>query len=119
MKIVGVGPGNRRRDKRVDLRPIRVELEGQVYETLDWSLGGFLIEGYEGKRRIGDPVTVGLSVKAGDKTYEHVVRAEIVRIHRDGGRLAANFTDLEAEAVDTLEGWLTGRLQRMARRKAG
>jgi hypothetical protein len=119
MKIVGVGAANRRRDKSVDVRPIQVELEGRRYETVDWSLGGFLIEGYQGDRRPGQPITVGLTVSAGGRVFEHVARAEIVRIHTDTGRLAANFTDLDAAAVDTLEGWLTGRLQRQARRKAG
>jgi hypothetical protein len=119
MKIIGVGATNRRRDKRVEARPVQVELEGRRYDTLDWSLGGFLIEGYDGRRRPGEPVMVGLTIKAGDRTYEHVVRAEIVRITGQNGRLAANFVDVDAETLDLLEGWMTGRLLRSARRRTG
>lgn len=119
MKIIGVGVTNRRRDRRIEARPIQVELEGRRYDTLDWSLGGFLIDGYDGRRRPGEPVTVGLTVRAGERTYEHVVRAEIVRITGEAGRLAANFIDPDTQTLDLLESWMTGRLLRSARRKTG
>jgi hypothetical protein len=115
MKIVGVGTTNRRRDSRTRSCPIRIEIEGRVYDSLDWSLGGFLIEGYEGRRRPGEEITVGLSVDAGGRRHEHVARAEIVRLAPQTGTLAARFEALDAHTVDMLEGWLTGRLRRRAR----
>ena len=50
MKIVGIQLSNRRRDKRVSVMPIQIELEGKVYTAIDWSLGGFLIEVREPRR---------------------------------------------------------------------
>lgn len=112
MKIVGVDMANRRRDKRVETWPILIELEGKVYPTVDWSLGGFLIEGYDGRRRRGEEITVGILVQAGTEQLSHVARAEIVRRDVQAGHLAANFIGLDNATVDTLEGWLTGRLRR-------
>ena len=118
MKIVGVDMANRRRDKRVETWPILIELEGKVYPTVDWSLGGFLIDGYEGRRRRGEEITVGILVKAGAERLSHVARAEIVRRDVLAGHLAANFIGLDNATVDTLEGWLTGRLRRRMLRGA-
>ena len=112
MKIVGVETANRRRDKRVDTWPILIELEGKMYATVDWSLGGFLIDGYDGKRRRGEEITVGILVKAGQSELSHVARAEIVRRNFETGQLAANFMLLDNATLDTLEGWMTGRLRR-------
>ena len=117
MKIVGVEAANRRRDRRVETWPILIELEGKVYPTIDWSLGGFLIDGYDGKRRAGDEVTVGILVKAGTAEFSHVARAEIARRSRITGRLAANFVGLDNATLDTLEGWMTGRLRRRLQRR--
>jgi predicted component of type VI protein secretion system len=120
MKIVGTQVSNRRRDRRVSTVPIAIELEGKVYTSLDWSLGGFLIEGYDGKRRPGQEVTVGIQVVAGETELNHVARAEIVRVDLGTNQLAANFTALDNATLNTLEGWLTGRLRRQAlRQKAG
>ena len=44
MKIIGIQLRNQRRDKRVSVMPIQIELEGEVYTAIDWSLGGFLID---------------------------------------------------------------------------
>ena len=118
MKIVGVEMANRRRDKRVETWPILIELEGKVYPTVDWSLGGFLIDGYDGKRRRGEEITVGILVKAGTEQLSHVARAEIVRRDVLAGHLAANFIGLDNATVDTLEGWLTGGLRRRMLRGA-
>lgn len=119
MKVVGLELANRRRDKRVEVWPILVELEGKVYPTIDWSLGGFLIEGYDGARRRGEEITVGILVKAGTAELSHVVRAEVVRRNVTTGQLAANFIMLDNATVDTLEGWMTGRLRRKMLKSGG
>ena len=105
-----------RRDKRIDHISIDIELEAKFFTTLDWSLGGFLIERYEGRRRPGDEITVGIFVRVGDKTYEHVARAGVVRFVPGKNQLACRFLSLEAPVINTLEGHMTGRLKR---RKSG
>ena len=101
-----------RRDRRVNMISIEIELEEQFYTTIDWSLGGFLIEGYEGRRRPVDVVTIGITVKVGEETYEHAARAGVVRFVPGKNQLAARFLRLDAATVNTLEGHMTGRLRR-------
>lgn len=101
-----------RRDRRIDAISLEIELEEQFFTTVDWSLGGFLIEGYEGRRRPGEVVTIGITVKVGEETYEHAARAGVVRFVPDKNQLAARFLRLDPATVNTLEGHMTGRLRR-------
>ena len=101
-----------RRDRRIDAISLEIELEKQFFTTIDWSLGGFLIEGYEGRRRPGDIIIIGITVKVGEETYEHAARAGVVRFVPDKNQLAARFLRLDAATVNTLEGHMTGRLRR-------
>ncbi len=101
-----------RRDKRIDAISLEIELEEQFYTTVDWSLGGFPIEGYEGRRRPVDVVTIGITVKVGEETYKHVASAAVVRFVPGKKQLAAHFLRLDAATVNTLEGHMTGRLRR-------
>ena len=101
-----------RRDRRIDTISLEIELEEQFYTTVDWSLGGFLIEGYEGRRQPGEVVTIGITVKVGEETYEHTARVGVVRLVPDKNQLAARFLRLDAATVNTLEGYMTGRLRR-------
>ena len=112
MKVVGVRPRERRRDKRLTLRPLTVEFDGKSFETMDWGLGGFLIEGYYGPYMTGDCLHVRVVVDDGKRKFSHFVQVRIRRITRRSGKLAANFIDLDDAAFDTLEGWLSGRLSR-------
>ncbi len=84
--------------------------------TLDWSLGGFLINGYQGEHQPGDEITVGISVTVDDKEFCHVAQAEIIRIESASNQLATNFLELDNAAVNTLDGWMTSRLRRQAQR---
>ncbi len=117
MKIIGIQLRNQRRDKRVSVMPIQIELEGEVYTAIDWSLGGFLIEGYVGRRRPGDEVVIAVQVFTSDVEFNHAASAEVVRIDPLGKQLAANFVGLDSATLADLEGWLTGRLRRKQKRK--
>ena len=116
MKIVGTQLHNRRRDNRVSVMPIQIELKGHSYTTTDWSLGGFLIDGYSGRLSAGDEVMVAIQVIADGVEFSHVARAEVIRNDSRSGQLAANFLQLDSATIATLEGWLTGRLRRKVQR---
>lgn len=114
MKVVGTRIRDRRRNKRLTLRPITVEFDGNSYETMDWGLGGFLIEGYDGQHIPGDELYVTVAVDDGRQTRRHVVEIRVARLAHEYGELAASFIHLDEEAFDALEGWLSGRLTRDA-----
>lgn len=107
-----------RRDRRIEAISLEIELEKRFYTTVDWSLGGFLIEGYEGRRKPGDIVTIGITVRVGEETYEHAARAGVVRIVEDKKQFAGRFLRLDPATVNTLEGYMTGRLRRRKRSAA-
>ncbi len=116
MKVVGTQLSNQRRDTRVSVMPIQIEIEGETYTAVDWSLGGFLIEGYAGGLSAGEEIMIAIQVSTGGVSFNHAARAEVVRINPHGNQLAANFVGLESATLSTLEGWLTGRLRRKIQR---
>lgn len=108
---------DRRKDKRPGNRVITLELEGQFYSTLDWSLGGFMIEGYEGSLEPGKLSPVNIILEDGGDTIERTVTASVISIVRSNlelKQLAAQFNDLSDEAFDLLEGWQSRPSQRGA-----
>lgn len=112
MKIVGTTINERRRDSRPKLPPIKVQIDGKVYATSEWTLGGFLIDKYVGSRRAGGIMTMIVRVEVGDRKFEHFVDAQVVRIDRERMIMAAKFIEMDSDAIETLDGWLTGRLRR-------
>ena len=118
MSVVQTGRAERRRHKRFGKHVITLELDGQFYSTMDWSLGGFSVDGYQGSLQPGNLVPVTIVLETGHQTYEQKVRACIVRNDDNGQKLAAKFNELGSETIDLLDGWQTGRLQRLAAKKS-
>ena len=116
MKIVGKTIVERRRDQRAKLPPITLMVDGVRHVTSEWTLGGFLIRSYSGTRHVGEIIGVRIRVEAGvGRTYEHYADAQVARVERERRQLGARFIKLDEGAVETLEGWLTGRLRRRAK----
>ena len=98
-------------ERHTSYRVITLELEGQFYSTADWSLGGFLIDGYEGALQPGSSTPVSIILEDGSETVEHPATASIVRIVRsdlDLCQLAAKFDDLSDITSGLLENWQSG-----------
>jgi len=111
MNLIQAGNIDRRRDQRSSDRVITLELEGQFYSTLDWSLGGFLIEGYEGALEPGNSAPVSIILEDGSETIEQPATASIVRIVQSDlelRQLAAKFDDLSDDTFGLLESWQSG-----------
>jgi hypothetical protein len=112
MAISRTGLGERRKNKRLYARMITVDFDGEFYATRDWSLGGFLIDGYDGALEPAQTVRVGIILEDGTRTYERAASASVVRTDRENQRLAAKFDAMDDDAVDLLDGWQSGRLRR-------
>jgi hypothetical protein len=115
MSFVQTGMAERRKNKRVGKYVITLELDGQFYSTADWSLGGFGVDGYQGSLQPGNLVPVTIVLETGHQTYEQTALASIVR--NAGQKLAAKFNELGNDALDLLDGWQSGRLQRLDAQK--
>lgn len=116
MRIERTGMAERRRDRRLGIRLITVEFDGQFYATKNWSLGGFLIDGYAGTLQPAETAPVGIIVEDGRRTWERGALVSVVRTEDEGQRLAARFNGLDGATFDLLDGWQSGRLQRRAAR---
>jgi hypothetical protein len=109
---------DRRKDRRIRLRPITMVIENVTYSTMDWGFGGFSIEGYQGNRKAGDFVTATIIINDGQKDVENIAKARITRIEDETRKLAAAFGSLDIKIVSFLDAWLTGRLVRTGGRRS-
>ena len=119
MNFIQAGNIERRRDQRSSDRVITLELEGQFYSTLDWSLGGFLIEGYEGVLQPGTAAPISIILEDGADTIEHLATVSIIRVVESElqlRQLAAKFDDLSDDASGLLESWQSGLLAKLPRK---
>ena len=82
--------------------PIRIDLDGKSYTTVDWSKGGFLIAAYEGPCRPGDHTLIDLTIPTGGRTVRYTAEVVVARISRDDRQLAAKFVRLAQEAKGAL-----------------
>ncbi len=105
MTIVG-SSSYQRKDNRIEI-PIAVSFDGERFQTLDWSLGGFRVQGYKGKllpEQEFKLAGIGFDV---ENIYSLSIDCKVVR-SRDG-QLAASFIELSPQAYDALEALMMRR----------
>ena len=105
MSIVG-SAAYKRKDNRIEV-PIAVSFGGERYQTLDWSLGGFRVEGYKGKLLPDHEFKldgVGFDV---ENVYTLSIDCKVIRSRE--GQLAASFIELTPQAYDALEALMMRR----------
>jgi len=98
-------PGMRDSDRREHLRVTQVELvvrfDGQTYKTSNWSMGGFLIDDYDGALSTGALVTVKGLGRNMRKIGEVNLPARVVR---SGEKvIAVNYLSLDAAGYTFLQ----------------
>jgi len=98
-----VGYREKRKDRRVLFPLLSIRVEGSNFETVDWSFGGFRVEGSAVEIAVGDPVT-------GTLGWNGVRFPFTGRVTRQGGEmreLAVSFTDISDAALMFLDGRLS------------
>lgn len=96
------GPEHRK-DKRLPLPIFTVKVDGAICQTVNWSLGGLLIAGYEGARNEEDPVEIDIKIKDGAADFRMKIAAHVVRVDHSGKRLAIRFQEMSAPIYDFFE----------------
>ena len=92
---------DRRRHRRVYDRPIKVRVEGNKYETVDWSLGGFRIKGYHRTLEIGERLSGKIGPVDGIKAGDFIV--DVVRT-TDDGEVGVRFLEISSEIFLAMSG---------------
>ncbi len=102
---------NARRDRRYPLPPLVITIDDGQYTTINWSLGGFLITGYDRKISPGKPISGRLSLA--DQPIGFEFTAKVVRVGEPvPDQLAVQFTDLDEHGMAVLERIMKRRLFR-------
>lgn len=111
------GPEHRR-DKRMPLPVFSVRISGQTCETLNWSLGGLLIENYDGHLLVEMPVEIEIKIKDEHAEFDMKIEAKVVRNDRENCRLAVKFESLSPTIYDFFERGFSRRFHRRERNPA-
>ena len=107
------GPGERRRHQRVTALSIAVGLDDKSYTSLSWSLGGFIVDGYEGKLSPGALYTIREMALDGACPRPVTARSRVVRFEPPKRRLVVSFLDLDSRAYSLLQEVMSERMRRL------
>ena len=94
-------------DKRVHGSALEVSLDGEKFETTEWSLSGVQVANYFGPLATDDEVEGSLQLLSGVESYPF--KAVVTRRDPTTGQLSLSFTDLSASGFSALEASLMGR----------
>lgn len=99
-----------RSSTRLNNPTLCAQIRGRHYESLNWSLGGILLGGYNGVLSEGEQFDIDNIGLAGRRLWPVLINARVVRIGSENGmELAAQFLTISAPAFDILEGIMLRR----------
>lgn len=90
----------RRKHPRIERMGLVVHLEGEIHHVTNWSMGGFLLNDYQGQLSIGALVTVNGIGSVDGELLTVDLPARVVRT--DDGRFAVTYLGLDAPAYTFL-----------------
>jgi hypothetical protein len=106
-----VGNRDNRRDKRLPLPVFTVRLDGQVCDTLNWSLGGLLVTGYVGIHEPDDVVKLDIKIKDSTGDYAMKLNAKVIRVDQRSGSIALRFEEMSPLIYDFFERSFSARFR--------
>jgi len=109
---------DRRRHERADVPIITVTVDGELYEAVNWSFGGFLIQGYKGKLTPGSLFDITEIGTAGKPMRPVNVRARVTRTNPLHKQLVVTFLDLDGRAYELLQEFMTERMRILKEKQA-
>jgi hypothetical protein len=101
----------RRRDRRLPLPIFTVRLDGVAYQTMNWSLGGLLIEGYAGERAAGDAVQIDIKAKDNTADFRMRIAVKVIRAV-PGESIALQFEAMSPAIYEFFERCFADRFKR-------
>ena len=101
----------RRRDRRLPLPIFTVRLDDVTYQTMNWSLGGLLIEGYAGKRAAGEAVQIEIKAKDNTADFRMRINVNVIRVVPNES-IALQFEAMSPEIYEFFERCFADRFKR-------
>ena len=101
----------RRRDRRLPLPIFSVKLDETVYQSMNWSLGGLLIEGYAGERAAGDAVQIDIKAKDATADFRMKIAVKVIRVV-PGESIALQFEALSPAIYEFFQRCFSDRFKR-------
>jgi hypothetical protein len=101
----------RRRDRRLPLPIFTVRLDGVSYQTMNWSLGGLLIEGYAGERAAGESMQIDIKAKDNSAEFRMRIAVKVIRVVA-GESIALQFDAMSPEIYEFFERCFADRFKR-------
>lgn len=98
-----VGSRENRRDKRLPLPVFTVRIDGLVCDTINWSLGGLLVSGYEGAHEPENQVEVAIKIKDTTGDYALKLTAKVIRVDARNKTIALQFEEMSPVIYDFFE----------------
>ncbi|MDP6819796.1 MAG: biotin/lipoyl-binding protein [Alphaproteobacteria bacterium] len=96
---------SQRRHHRVSA-PLTVTIGERVYSAMDWSLGGYRLQGYHEKVEIGDIIESDLSIPFQDFNVSFHVKSEVVFVVKERDEIAVKFQELGKRQKNILSHFL-------------
>jgi len=104
---------NRRAHDRAIDPAIRLKIDSKIYRSVNWTLGGFLIEGYEGDLSTGSLMLITeIGLSRGAMTPVNV-RGRVIRAEAGASLLAIQVLEIDQSAYAILQKLLVGKTQRL------
>lgn len=101
----------RRLRHRISDASLGVAFKGATHTAANWSLGGFVIEGYRGPLTPGALLSIDAVGKAGSELTKVKARARVVRKNAAKQTLAVSFLDLDSCAYGVLHEVMAERMR--------
>ncbi|MBC8338738.1 MAG: PilZ domain-containing protein [Alphaproteobacteria bacterium] len=101
----------RRLHKRSKTPTINLTIDGMSYRTSNLSIGGSLVEGYEGLLSAGSLLTITALVDTDGTLSDVEIRCRVIRGEPEAKRMAVTFLELDATAYDILQNAMAKRIE--------
>jgi len=101
----------RRRDRRLPLPIFTVRVDEAEFNTLNWSLGGLLIEGYTGTRTDGETIQIEIRAKDQVANLHMTIAVKVVRVV-PGESISVQFEAMSPEIYEFFERCFANRFKR-------
>lgn len=101
----------RRRHARQEETALTIAFDGASYVIRSWSLGGFMVEDYEGRLSPGALFTVESVGGADGEMWPVAIRSRVVRADAFSRRLMVSFLDIDDRGYHVLQTLMAERMR--------